>query len=94
MASNIYNASLLVSDLQLLIELNQELLRNESFPAYKCISDKLKESKDCVYQNDFESLKRNIGFCIRSLQEAPPKNESIGRDFLHRLDLFYKNLVR
>ncbi|WP_430612007.1 hypothetical protein [Flavobacterium sp. JP2137] len=80
-------------EIEQIIQNINDIISEEDFSAYHTIKNYLNKMTDCILEYKIIDANKYLGFCIRSIMEAPPKNEQLGLDTLTRMDTLYKKLI-
>jgi hypothetical protein len=68
----------------------EKIIDLEDFPAYRSIQKGLISSIESINNNNIELAKKHLSFCLRLLNEAPPKNSNLGYEALIQMDAAFK----
>ena len=80
-------------EIEQIIQNINDIISEEDFSAYHTIKDYLNKATDCILEYKIIDANKYLGFSIRAIMEAPPKNEQLGLDTFTRMDTLYKKLI-
>lgn len=80
-------------DIKDLINLFEQLIAQEDFPAYTSLRDKYKEAFSILnISGSTLHARKKISFTSRMFMEAPPKDKELGLKIITLIDKIYKSL--
>ncbi len=67
-----------------------QIVKEDSFPAYVQVKELLESCKSLDLQKDAELAKKTLAFAIRLMMDAPTKDRDFGLETLQKIDAAYK----